>query len=242
MNLFVLATCLNHDLIENTLLVFRTIRIGFPTARIQVVGNALDQFAGKLVEEASVKVGAEFYNLFQKIAHGTWIESILCRQQENFWIVDTDVTFHKKVEGWFDNSEEPFAGRFEPEFYEPWTQSQHVARLHPSLMWFNPRTLRAAIRAWPANNHQFLHTVQKNLIRWSFVPVRGSLFFYDTCAGLHQAFGGKAFTKEQNDCFSHKFCGTYSNLIGVSDEQLQAHEAICKLSEPEKDSSYAKRA
>lgn len=232
MNVFVLSTILNHDLIENTLLVFKTLRVGFPTAIIKVFGNGLDEVAGALVEEAALKVGAKFNN-FPSVAHGAWIESLIYHENSPFWICDTDITFHQKVEHWFETSDELFAGRYEPEFYEPWTQSQHVARLHPSLMWFNPRMLRAAIRAWPGGNIQMLETVQKNLIQWSWIPVRGSLFFYDTCAGLHHAFGGKAFDKEQNDCFSHKFAGTYSNLIGASEEQLKMHEEICKASTPE---------
>lgn len=239
MNVFVLATCLDRSLIENTLTVFRSIRTGFPTARIKVCGNGLDRFAGKLVEEAAMEVGAQFRNL-PEIAHGAWIESLIYKQPSPFFICDTDITFHEKVEHWFENSDELFAGRYEPEFYEPWTKSRHVARLHPSLMWFNPRMLRAAMRSWPGSN-PFFNSVQKHLVQWSFVPTLGELLFYDTCAGLHHAFGGLAFTAEQNDCFSHKFCGTYSNLIGVSEEQLQMHESICKASTPEKD-FYAKRA
>lgn len=238
MNVFVLATCLTHDLLENTLMVFQTIRTGFPTANIEVRGNALDEVAGRLVEESALKVGAQFRNL-PEVSHGAWIESLVYQESEPFWICDTDVTFHDKVEHWFEQSDELFAGRYEPEFYEPCTKSQHVSRLHPSLMWLNPRTLRAALRSWPGN-HPFLNSVQKHLIQWSFVPVRGSLFFYDTCAGLHHAFTGRHFTKEQNDCFSHKFAGTYSNLIGASEEQLKMHEEICKTSDPEKD-LYAKR-
>jgi hypothetical protein len=233
-NVFILATCLNHKMMDNTLMVFKTIRIGFPTADIKVCGNRLDQIAGKLVEEASLKVGAQFDN-FPEVAHGAWIESLLYNEREPFWICDTDITFHKPVEHWFENSDKLFAGRYEPEFYEPWTQSQSVARLHPSLMWFNPRMLRAAIRAWPSGDNQIMPTVEKNLIRWSLVPVRGSFFLYDTCAGLHHALGGELFNREQNDCFTHRFCGTYSHITGVTEDWLKEHEAICKASMPEKE-------
>lgn len=218
-------------------MVFSSIRIGFPTSNIKVCGNALDQVDGKLVEEAALKVGAKFDN-YPEVAHGVWIESLIYSENDPFIICDTDITLHQKVEHWFKNSDKLFAGRYEPEFYEPWTQSQHVSRLHPSLMWFNPRLLRAVIRSWPGN-HPFLNSAQKHLIQWSFVPSNGSLLFYDTCAGLHHAFGGVAFTKEQNDCFSHKFCGTYSNLIGVSEEQLKIHEEVCKNSTPK---VYAERS
>lgn len=226
----ILATCIDRAMVRNTLMVFETLRIGFPNARVFVYGNGLDAASGDDARKAARKVGAEFH-AFPVRPHGQWIESLIGKQTQPFWICDTDITFHKSVEGWFEGATDLFAGRYEPEFFEPWTQSQHVARLHPSLMWFNPRSLRAAIRAWPGT-HPWLNSVEKTLIRWTFVPVRGDLCFYDTCAGLHHALGGTHFTRDQNDCFSHRFSGTYSHLIGATEAQLRAHEEICKTATP----------
>jgi hypothetical protein len=232
MNVHVLASVLSRDLIENTLLVFKTIRVGFPSADILVVGNDLDTHSERQVEPAVRSVAGSFRNT-APTDHSQWIEALIRDEVSPFWICDTDMVFHRAVEDWFPRpaAAQLFAGRYEPEFFERWTQSQHVARLHPSLMWFNPRPLRAAIRAWPGK-HPFFNSVEKTLIRWTFIPVAGKLCFYDTCAGLHHALGGELFTQAQNEAFTHRFCGTYSNLVGASDDQLRIHEAVCKALSP----------
>lgn len=93
-------------------------------------------------------------------------------------------------------------------------------------MWFNPRPLRAAMRSWPGLN-PFLHTVQSHLIQWQVIPRRGDAsLFYDTCAGLHHAFGGTAFTDSQNLAFGHLFAGTYADLLTDTLNLLQTHEAV----------------
>lgn len=145
------------------------------------------------------------------VAHGEWIEMLMVSEREPFWICDTDMVFFDKVEDWkFDGL---FAGRYEPQFFEPWTQTVHMARLHPSLMWFNPVPLRTEIRAWPGKNG-FFDTVESGLFRWHWVPEWGKpLRFYDTCSGLHHAFKGIAFTDEQEQCFAHLMCGSYGHLI-----------------------------
>ncbi len=228
MNCHILATCRNLDLITSTLMVFKSLRAGFPMANIQVYGNGLADEVACLVSTEAHKNCATFCRINQT-SHGAWIESLLHNEREPFWICDTDVEFNDRVQDWFPSPPDSllFAGRYEPEFFEPWTQSRHMSRLHPSLMWFNPRPLRAAIRTWPGK-HPFFSSIEKTLIRWSFVPAQGKLFFYDTCAGLHHALGGQAFDRDQNECFRHTFAGTYSDLLGTTDEDSIKHEEMCK--------------
>jgi hypothetical protein len=122
-----------------------------------------------------------------------------------------------------------FAGRFEPEFMEEWTGTRHAARLHPSLMRFDPCPLRAVMRYWPGV-HEFFLTVKREFFEWQFVPYGDEVLFYDTCAVLHQAFGGARFTDAQNERFEHLHCGSYSDLIGPSlslqGDMAEKHRAI----------------
>lgn len=232
-NCHVLATCLNPDLLANTLLVFKSIRVGFPTANIHVFGNGLDAGAQWHVENAAAAANAHFHQM-KMMAHGAWIEALIRDEERQFWICDTDIVFHAPVEHWFQNPlpNQLFAGRYEPDFnLVCLAQTVHVARLHPSLMWFNPRPLRAAIRAWPIK-HPFFNSVEKTLFQWTFVPTNGSILFYDTCAGLYHALGGIPFNREQNEAFSHKFAGTYRTLLGLDDAELRAHEIVCKACSP----------
>lgn len=227
MNVHILATVLVPDRIKNTLLVFKTLRTGFPTANLLVYGNGIqDTESRNLVQAVARDVGAQYVNIPMH-SHGAWIENILAREYEPFFICDTDIVFFEPVQDWFSGSPELFAGRYEPEFHEPWTGTRHVSRLHPSLMWLNAGPLRADIRSWPGK-HEFFSTVQINLIQWSLVPQAGAEpIFYDTCAGLHHALGGVRFTEEQNAAFGHLFCGTYVDLMKEQHPNLAArHDAV----------------
>lgn len=212
----ILATCRNPALIDATTLVFKTLRIGFPTANISVRANGFfpDLETNAQLIEATSRLWVGFALEKNPITHGQWITELIEKNNEPFWICDTDIIFRSSVESWFNESSRClFAGRYEPEFFDPWTETRHVARIHPSLMWFNPVPLREAMAKWPGK-HPFLDTVEKNLIRWHWVPhATRRTELYDTCAGLHQAFGGVPFTEEQNRAYDHLFAGTYSDLL-----------------------------
>jgi len=205
----ILATCLVPARIYSLLLVFKTLRVGFPTDQILIYGNNLDEriipHLKKVMDD-----GMDFINI-PPIAHGEWIEKLMVSEPGPFWICDTDIVFFDQVQDWkWDGL---FAGRYEPGFFEPWTKTFHMSRLHPSLMWLNPVPLRTAIRSWPGKN-AFFDTVESGLFRWHWVPEFGQpLKFYDTCAGLHHAFKGVAFTDEQDQSFAHLMCGSYGHLI-----------------------------
>lgn len=227
----ILATVLEPSRLKTQLLVFKSIRTGFPSATIHVYGNGMggrrDPNAFALAHCATALNGQ--YQSIERVSHGEWLEHLLAIGREPFWVADGDLVFLDKVEDWFiDSHDVLFAGRYEPEFWEGWTKTIHVARLHPSLMWFNPAPLRAAIRAWPGQP-EFFQTVQHNLIQWNVVPEAGKpLKFYDTCAGLHHALGGKWFTDEQNACYEHLFCGTYAHLMGGVHPNLPSkQDQIC---------------
>lgn len=226
MNVHILATLLVPDRIKNTLLVFRSIRTGFPTAQLMVYGNGIkDVECRNLIQAVAKDAGAQYVNIPMH-SHGQWIENILANEREPFWICDTDVVLFEPVQDWFSGSSELFAGRYEPEFWEEWTRTIHVSRLHPSLMWLNPQPLRAAIRAWPGK-HEFFSSVQINMIQWHLVPNRENLMFYDTCAGLHHALGGLPFSEEQNEAYGHLFCGTYVDMISEQHPNLASrHDAV----------------
>lgn len=226
MRVHCLATCLKPEMIRAAVLVFRTIRVGFPKADIFVHGNGLSSIDADLVARVAAKEGCPFRNLPMR-SHGAWIEELLETENSGFWIVDTDVVFFQAIEDWFnDESEALFAGRKEPAFIDPWTNSIHVERIHPSLMWFNPRLLRAEIRRWPGV-HDFLNTAERNLIRWNFVPVRGERKrFYDTCAGLYHAIEGQVFTEEQNAAYGHLLAATYSHLMKGALDVTPVHEVV----------------
>lgn len=228
MNVHILVTVLNPERIDIATLVFKTLRVGFPTSKVFVTVNGFNVL--REVNDAATPLGAVSY-ISTMQSHGQWIEGLIAYERDPFWIVDTDTVFFGKVEHWLDhwpdNGSALFAGRYEPDFIDPWTKAVHVARLHPSMMWINPVPLRAAIRGWPGKP-EFFDSVQKNLIQWHWVPRNFSLHFYDTMAGLWQAgLGGVPFTTdEQHAAFEHLFCGSYAHLTPLSGELEGVHKAI----------------
>lgn len=237
-NIFV--TCRKPELLPAALLVFRTLRIGFPTAAVNVFGNNLPRYADIAVYNAVKAIGGAYLN-GKEMAHGEWIELLMQTMTRDFWICDSDVVFFDEVENWFERWDEVlFAGRYEPSFNCAWTQAEHQARLHPSLMWMNPGRLNSAVRAWP-RRHPFFNTVERNLYRWHWVPHRDRVLegdrgdvvrmkLYDTCSGLFHALGGTAFTEKQNATFGHLYSSTYLDLIGehMPEEFRKVHEAVYK--------------
>lgn len=230
MNVHILITVLKPERLKAAMLVFRTIRKGFPACNLYVYGNGLGvpthNPTALAIVRAATAVNAEYIPV-ELQPHGVWIESLIKQEQEPFWICDSDVVFFDRVADWFEHDHDKlFAGRYEPEFWEEWTQTIHMSRLHPSLMWFNPTALRAALRAWPGR-HEFFDSVQSNLIQWNWVPEDWQVKFYDTCSGLHHALKGTAFTEEQNSKFGHVFSATYADLMSKQHPNLDnKHMAV----------------
>ncbi len=220
----ILATVRNPALLPATLLVFKTLRTGFPAARVFVWGNGLCSHDCQAVRAAAASVGASFINL-PATSHDAWIETMVNRWNEPLWICDTDMVFFHQVEA--GPGQEAFGaglfmGRHEPEFDEEWTGTRHMERLHTCLMWFNPVALRMAIRSWMARiPDPWRMSAQFPLFRQNFIPVRWwfngqpETWFYDTCAGLYHALGGTPFSEEQNAAFEHLHCGTYADVMNA---------------------------
>lgn len=213
-----------RELFRASLLTFKTLRTGFPNNPIFVYGNDLDAEMQKVFGDAARSVGAKFIPIPLTV-HGQWIESLLFSERADFWIADGDLVFFDKVDGWFNSASDVlFAGRHEPEFFEPWTKMVHVERLHPSLMWFNTSKLNAAMRGWPGV-HPFQRYVERELIRWSFIPRHGqSTIMYDTTAGLFHALGGQPFSGSKNAAFEHLFSSTYFEETPDAERLRVLHE------------------
>lgn len=209
----ILATCRKPELLPAALLVFKTLRLGFPLPPVVVYGNGLTASAAGEVQQAAAAAKASF-NWIRPTAHDVWLEHLIATQNNPFWICDTDLVFLGGIP-------EPAAGtwlsgRFEPGFNEEWTRCWHAERLHTCLLYLDPVHLRAVMRSWL---HQHVPPIFSHagaeFVRQHFVPRYGQTpMFYDTAAGLYAAFGGTPFDAETDAAFEHLHCGTYSDLIG----------------------------
>ncbi len=212
-NVHILATVRKPELLYATLMVFRTLRVGFPSAGVTVWGNALRPEYENQVRAEAQRTGCHYQRLAEQIPHDRWIETLVERGEEPFWICDTDMVFFDSMEG-YGFRPSTFAGALEPSFQEEWTKTLHISRLHTSLMWFNPVEVRLAIREWICRVPPiWMCSADFPLIRQTFVPAPDCTVFYDSCAALYHAIDGIVFTQDILDRYEHLHCGTYSDLI-----------------------------
>ena len=212
--LHILVTVRSAELLPAAVLVFKTLRVGFPTAPVYVWGNGLADGVARAIAGHAQFAAAQFHNL-QPTCHDAWIEQLVNHQAQPFWICDTDLVFLGPVERWYSPEEDTlFAGRYEPAWRDNWSRSQHVDRLHTCLQYLNPAALRAAMLRWCREEvPAVFHTGQVPFIRQHWIPMRTGKLCYDTTAGLWQAGWGSPFGDWQNAVFEHLHAGTYADEV-----------------------------
>lgn len=224
---FVLATCRKEELLPYTLLVFKTIRVGFPTAEISVIGNDLPNYAqGALLKECSA-TGCSFSNGPETIHH-KWIEMLGESQTEPFVISDTDMIYYDKVEDWRFNT--PIAGCRIPEFKDEFTGAITRSRLHTSLMFIDPCLCSEKMDSIESSVNLTPFNPLANLIYPACIPLNGEMYFYDTMSMMYHAIGGTSFSEKQRDAYFHFNFGTISDIVlprlNRADEIQSARSAI----------------
>lgn len=219
----ILVTCNDPDLIEGSLLVFDTLRVGFPDSPVKVHfnGNCASTYESiqKLVEDYDWR---EFPN---GLLHHQWIEYLIETNNDPFFICDTDVIFWRRFT--LPPINRAISGRLIPKFYDKFTQSITMPRLHTSLMYIDPVAVRNYILTTKTVETRFNPII--NLIHPIQMPSIHGGVFYDTCALLYQAIGGQPFTEQQLDTFDHLNAGTWVNELDARWPGLnlqQAHKQV----------------
>lgn len=211
---FILATCRKPELLLYTLLVFKTLRVGFPNAHVHVQLNGAKDRGGmfwvKDVAEAA-NMACCVVDLIDETTHHEWIEKLIHTQDEDFWILDTDVIFYSSVEDW--KFETPLAGALIPEFNDPFLCATTRSRLHTSLMHIKPTKLGTLGMKWELKHPQTIYNPIVNGIHPKCYPLNGKSYFNDTMSFLYHAIGGTPFTAQQKDCYFHFHFGSFSDLV-----------------------------
>jgi len=228
----ILATCRKPELLPYTLLVFKTIRTGFPTADIFVTGNALDEDSYCAVADEVTKIGGRLENGPATIHH-KWLESLCHFETNKFVISDTDMIYYQSVEDWeFDTA---LAGWRIPEWDDEFSKCYTRSRLHTSLLFIDPEKVREKIGEWIEGITHTPFTPFTNLFYPVVFPLKGKNYFHDTCSLLYHAIGGTAFTDKQLNSYFHANFGTISDIVlpnlSNGDEMAKERERI--LNNPE---------
>lgn len=211
MNVFILATCRKPELADMTRLVFKTLRVGFPTAKVTVNLNGDCEKncpdIRSVAESAGCSVGGEM----PTIIHHRWIEALVERETEPFYVLDTDVIFYESFERFA--FETALAGWRIPEWKDEFTNAITRARLHTSLLYINPEKVNLAITKYQKQFPETPFNPLANLFYPVCLPFKQKGYFYDTCGLLYHAIGGTAFDPEQLDTYFHFNFGTIEDVV-----------------------------
>jgi hypothetical protein len=210
-HVYILTWCDRPENLYGTALVFKTLRVGFPSATVHVVDNASLPAVRSHLEQLAQSCSAHFTQLTRSIGHHDFIEQTLKQQETGTAVfVDPDVCFWDDIETWDFNA--LIAGRLLPKFKCEYTGCLTHARLHTSLLWIpNVEALLQAIR-----------TLQLRF--FEFQPFRPIMFMldnrwqrFDTTATLYAALTDQmyAFTESQLDSYDHLFCGTHFQSVAA---------------------------
>ena len=194
-----------------TELVFKTVRVGFPTAKITAHINGDCESYCPNIQSTALEAGCAVFNRPETIHH-RWIESLIESEQDPFWICDTDIIFYSKAEHW--EFESALAGWRMPEFHDEFTGAITRSRLHGSLLYINPSKVKEGVAEYRSGMLQETpFNPMASLIYPLCLPFNGKPHFHDTCSLLYHAIGGTAFTDTQKDAYYHFHYGCIPDLV-----------------------------
>lgn len=230
----ILATVRNPELLRAALLVFNSVRTGFPTANIRVYPNVTCDApeADRAIQQAALDADCQVvqFEPHQYWTHPEWIRHVITENTGYHWICDTDMVFHEKVEHW-EFSEEHMAGWYIPTFRCDYTESITVKRLHTCLMWLNCDAIRKVLET----ENRILGAPDDLISPITFWN-GGKKYFHDTMGQLanHREVNCAGFREKQLDCFTHLFSGTMLDLMskavpGLAEAHRLAYEYPDKL-------------
>lgn len=204
MRVIIATYCDSKESLYGNLLVFRTLRTGFPTAEIVVYDNSPHKFPD--ISQAARKVGAS-YIFSPGFSHEQHIRRVLASEKTSCVLVDPDVIFWESLENEAFPDTVDLAGRYIPGGMEDVRGRKVTPRLHTSLLFMpNPERLNVKLRMAESLIPDL------NLIASKQIVLNGTYRVgEDTLAGLCNAFPESchSFPARILDKYDHLFVGTH---------------------------------
>lgn len=213
MKVHILATVRQPDLLPAATLVFKTLRVGFPTADVTVWVNGPKHYTEIFIagEKAGLKAFTELTTM-----HHKWVTYLIEHENEPFWICDTDIVFWDSMEK-FDFDGSALAGRYSPQFRCQFANAITRPRLHTCLLRIDPVKVREEVEAYGNHFPDAYCTPRpslEDLVYPRYIPTIGEMSrFSDTCSLLYNSIGGRWFMKEHLNCYDHLGSATLSDLV-----------------------------
>lgn len=212
------------------MLVFKTLRTGFPSAKIEVWDNcSIEPFRTEIAHE-TLKLGGQFHPLDQRILYHDFIRARLSANEPgSLALVDTDIIFYDDVQSWGMHQHELLMGRLIPLHRNEVYGCTENSRLHSSLLFIRDvQELNKTIAK------EFSGPCAASGYQNPWAPTLwfngGFKYFHDVGCNIYQAFPStmRAFTETQLDSYTHLHCGTWLDQvlphIKKADQFKKVHE------------------
>lgn len=215
MKIFILTYCRNPDLFYGTQLIFRTLRVGFPNARVHIIDNDSLPAAQERIKSLCRVNECAFETLKRPgTEHHSFIESTLRTEatgptpREPIVFLDPDICLWRS---WEDVSFQGLmAGKGVGQFLDPVTKTVTMPRIHSSFLWItDPERLWKEILQFKAGRFDF-----QPFLPCSF-KIDGTWYRFDTGASLYAALPGRCslFTETHFEGYDHIYAGSHIDWI-----------------------------
>lgn len=212
--LYTLTYCRTSETLYGNTLLFKTLRVGFPTATVRVVDNHSTPEAASHIQRLCKDNDCEFLELAASTPYH-WIRDLILEPTLHGTVVfvHPDICFWKNCENWsFDKL---IAGRLIPMHRNEVTGWIMMPLLHSSFLWIEDidqlrsRYLREYHLSEIERLDAFLPYMFKHEEEW---------YKFDAAANLYAALRDEVycFGEKELDSFDHLFAGTYLDAISQS--------------------------
>jgi hypothetical protein len=218
-SVYIVTFCDNLDYLYASTLIFKTLRMGFPTAEVHVIDNHSLPKAARHIQGLAEENECQFRRLPSVADQPRLLADMILNSGSEGTVVflHPDICFWKNCENWsFDKL---IAGRFLPMFLEANRDSIMMPSLHSHFWWIeNIKLFRERIVEAYSKNHV------DPLAAFSLYAYRlnGRWHRFDLGAGLYNAVREDVycFGDKELDCYDHLYGGSYYELIiQVLDEE-----------------------
>lgn len=209
---YVLTYCQNPEALYGSTLIFKTLRVGFPTAEVHVVDNNSLPEAAARIRALAEATGCHFHGLPATREHFQLLGNLLMDPATRGTVVllHPDVCFWRSCEGWrFDAL---IAGRLIPAYADELSGCVMLPHLHSQYWWVSDA---ARFRERVVAEYSRTHLDPRCAFSPYVFKHDGQWYKLDVGAGLYAALREDVycFGERELDAFDHLFGGTYLNAL-----------------------------
>lgn len=191
-------------------LVFKTLRVGFPTNDIRI---GITNTTSPAAQDEISKIVGEIDNLNNPIiqigfwSHWDWIGYLITTEHEPFWICDTDVVFWKSMEDYKIPVGTSIVGEFITRHLDVYTNTIMQGKLHTAVMYIDPEVVKTEM----INMFPICGAVNMacDYIKPSVVWLNNIPYYYDTLAMFFHRSKRAHFLNSARNYFTHLNAGTW---------------------------------